>query len=277
MPMLQPDLPTSDAQETVIPGDTPAQTGPTMGEHCTSDRPTPAGLAPKGELRKLGGVDVYLAKPEAYPTNPSKLLLLLSSGTGIKSTNNQIQADKFADEGFVVVMPDLFEGNPAPNSSPISEAEAQETSFLDRLKLKAVEIAMDDELTSASERGHAQTGWTGAQKPADEEAGEGISPPKKGPYIKAGALAHATLVSSEDFQGLKVPVSLVCVESDPLFPDEVRETGENIMSTENVEHEVQVYPGVPHGFAVIGDYDDAHIKDAQITAFEQILRWLKEH
>ncbi|KAI2776841.1 alpha/beta-hydrolase [Daldinia loculata] len=319
--------PESDAQETVILGDTPAQTGPTMGEHCTSDRPTPAGLAPKGELRKLGGVDVYLTKPEAYPTNPSKLLFLLSSGTGIKSTNNQIQADKFADEGFVVVMPDLFEGNPAPNSSPISEAEAQETSFLDRLKLKAVEIAKSfviDEwlarhteekvmpilekvidackgefadavgngggiyavgycfggryvLLLASERGHAQTGWTGAQKPADEEAGEGASPPKKGPYIKAGALAHATLVSSEDFHGLKVPVSLVCVESDPLFPDEVRETGENIMSTENVEHEVQVYPGVPHGFAVIGDYDDAHIKNAQITAFEQMLRWLKEH
>ncbi|KAG4221495.1 hypothetical protein PC116_g30029 [Phytophthora cactorum] len=29
--------PESDAQET---SDTPAQTNPTMGEHCTSDRPT---------------------------------------------------------------------------------------------------------------------------------------------------------------------------------------------------------------------------------------------
>ena len=32
--------PESDAQENVIPGDTPAQTGPTLGEHCTTDRPT---------------------------------------------------------------------------------------------------------------------------------------------------------------------------------------------------------------------------------------------
>ncbi|KAI1380884.1 alpha/beta-hydrolase [Hypoxylon crocopeplum] len=319
--------PESDAQETGIPGDTPAQTGPTMGEHCTSDRPTPAGLAPKGELRKLGGVDVYLAKPESYPTNPSKLLLLLSSGTGIKSTNNQIQADRFADEGFVVVMPDLFEGNPAPNSSLVPDAETSGTSFLDKVKLKAVEIVKSfviDEwlarhteekvmpilekvvdackgefadavgngggiyavgycfggryvLLLASERGQVQTSWTGAKKAVDEEAGEGFGLAKKGPYIKAGALAHATLVSPDDFKGLKVPVSLVCVENDPMFPDAVRESGEDILSKENVEHEVQVYPGVPHGFAVIGDYDNANIKDAQVTAFEQILRWIKEH
>ncbi|KAI1107136.1 alpha/beta-hydrolase [Jackrogersella minutella] len=319
--------PESDAQESAVQDDTPAQSGPKMGEHCTSDRPTPTGLAPKGELRKLAGVDIYLAKPESYPTNPSKLLLLLSSGTGVKSTNNQIQADKFADEGFVVVMPDLFEGNPAPNSSPVPEAEAQGTSFLDKLKFKAVELAKSlviDEwlarhteekvmpilekvidacnsefadavgngggiyavgycfggryvLLLASERGRVQTGWGGAQKQADEEAGEGANSAKKGPYIKAGALAHATLVSPDDFQDLKVPVSLVCVEDDPMFPDEVRETGENIMSKENVEHEVQVYPGVPHGFAVIGDYDDANIKDAQVTAFEQMLKWVKEH
>lgn len=37
--------PESDAQieeqkNPVIPGDTPAQTGPALGEHCTTDRPT---------------------------------------------------------------------------------------------------------------------------------------------------------------------------------------------------------------------------------------------
>ncbi|CAJ2502860.1 Uu.00g102540.m01.CDS01 [Anthostomella pinea] len=319
--------PESDAQESPIPGDTPAQTGPTMGEHCTTDRPTPAGEAPKGEVRKLGGVDVYIAKPESYPTNPSKLLLLLTGGTGLKSTNNQIQADKFADEGYVVVMPDMFEGDPAPNSTTVPDAETEGTSFLETVKLKAAETAKSfmidmwlarhtEEkvmpllekvfhacegefadavgngggiyavgycfggryiLLLASERTPASTGWSGAQKPADEEAGEGQGPTKKGPYIKAGALAHATLVSPDDFEHLQVPVSLACVEHDPMFPDDVREAGEDTMSKTNVEHEVQVYPGVPHGFAVYGDYEDANIKDAQATAHEQMLKWIKEH
>ncbi|RYP57272.1 hypothetical protein DL769_009585 [Monosporascus sp. CRB-8-3] len=318
--------PESDAQENpMIPGDTPAQSGPTMGEHCTTDRPTPAGEAPKGEIRKLGGVDVYLAKPDEYPSNPSKLLLLLTGGTGLKSTNNQIQADKFAEEGYVVVMPDLFEGDPAPNTgAAVPEPESQ-SSFLDMFKLKAAETAKsfmidmwlarhteekvwpilekvihaaEGEFADAIGNGGgiyavgycfggryvlllaaerpvaAQSGWTGAQKPADEESGEQA---KKGPYIKAGALAHATLVSPDDFRGLKVPVSLVCVENDPLFPDEVRTAGEDIMSKENLEHEVQVYPGVPHGFGVFGDYNDPNIKEAQVTAFMQMLNWIEEH
>ena len=49
---------------------------------------------------------VYITKPGDYPHFPSKLLLLLSSGTGIHSVNNQLQADKYASEGFLVVMPD---------------------------------------------------------------------------------------------------------------------------------------------------------------------------
>lgn len=77
----------------------------------------------------------------------------------------------------------------------------------------------------------------------DEESGSNKIPP----YIKAGALAHAASVNPDDFKNVKVPLSLVCVENDPLFPDEVRISGEDTLSVANVEHEVQVYPNVPHG------------------------------
>ena len=39
------------------------------------------------------------------------------------------------------------------------------------------------------------------QAVSDEEAGT----VKKGPLIKAGAVAHATLVTREDLKGIKVP------------------------------------------------------------------------
>lgn len=194
-------------------------------------------------------------------------------------------------------MPDLFEGDPAPNSAALPESETHVTSFLDTFKLKAAETAKSflidmwlarhaEEkvlpilqkvihacegefadavgngggiysvgycfggryvLLLASERAANHTSWTGAQKRPDEEAGEGQGPTKSGPLIKAGVLAHATLVSPEDFEHLKSPVSLVCVENDPMFPDDVRIAGEEAMSKNNLEHEVQVYPGVPHG------------------------------
>ncbi|KAL0942487.1 dienelactone hydrolase family protein [Colletotrichum truncatum] len=320
---------TEPVTESTSAADTPAQstTSPTTAtagagehsEHCVTDRPTPAGQSSSGEIIKINDVDVYISKPADYPHAPARLLLLLTGGTGLKSTNNQIQADKFASEGFLVVMPDLFNGDTAPNSSTIDNSE-DTGSFLDTFKLKIVETAKSFQIDMwlarqteekvlpilyrvidgckekfndavkngdgiyavgyciggryilhlGSERSVPASGQGSA---ADAEAGE----IKKGPLIKVGAIAHGASVIPDDFQGIKVPISLVCVENDPLFPEEVRTHGEDVMSKANLEHEVQVYPGVPHGFAVVGDYQDASIKDAQATAYEQMLKWIKEH
>ncbi|AEO55924.1 hypothetical protein MYCTH_2059010 [Thermothelomyces thermophilus ATCC 42464] len=301
--------PESDAQETDTPSpsDSPALADapahPAMTEHCTSDRPLPAGQTSTGELTKLNDVDVYISKPADYPHTPSRLLLLLTGGTGLHSVNNQIQADRFASEGYVVVMPDLFAGDPAPNSSltaadlaGVSTTAAQSSSsssssLLDVFKVKALETAKSflidmwlarhteekvmpilekvlegarDEFADAVSHGGGvyAVGYCfgaryvlllAAERPArrqgqrrgdDEEANRPATVP---PQIKAGALAHATLVSKQDFVGLKAPLSVVCVEDDPVFPDEVRIAGEQYMTENGVEHEVQVYPGVPHG------------------------------
>lgn len=84
------------------------------------------------------------------------------------------------------------------------------------------------------------------------------------------------------------------VEDDQLFPDDIRAEGQKILVDNNIPHEIQVFPGVPHGqyldaqqvgasadartgFAVVGEYDDPKIMDAQKAAFEQMLSWLKSH
>lgn len=335
--MTEPEVatkaPESDAQAPPAPVPVDAAAPPPathagLGEHCTSDRPTPAGQSSTGEITKLGDVDVYISKPADYPHTPSKLLLFLTGGTGLQSVNNQIQADRFASEGYVVVMPDLFSGDAAPNASTLSEEPTTPGSLLDIFKIKAAETAKSflidmwlarhteekvmpilnkvidackDEFADAVSNGGGVYAvgycfggryvlllaaerrttlgrgfpWSSASTSATDE--EAAKQNTSGPFIKAGALAHATLVSRDDFEGLKSPVSIVSVENDPLFPDEVRMAGEDYMSKNSVEHEVQVYPGVPHGFAVVGEYDDVNIKTAQATAFEQMLKWIKEH
>ncbi|CAN8106379.1 unnamed protein product [Discula destructiva] len=338
-----PTAPTAPSDATPATQEEPEPAQPKMGENCHSDRPTPSGMGPTGETRKLNDIDVYVSKPSEYPHAPARLLLLLTGGTGLKSTNNQIQADKFTAEGFVVVMPDLFDGDVAPNSTATAVDAEEATpagtttttttgSFLDTFKIKAAETAKSfmidmwlarhteekvtpilhkvldgakDEFADAVSNGGGvyAVGYCfggkyvlqlaaerkpvaggggflsgmvgGAQKPADVEAGAAAA--NYGPFIKAGALAHATLVATTDFEGIKAPVSMVCCDNDPMFPDEVRKFGEDALTKANVEHEVQVYPGVPHGFAVVGEYEDLNIKEAQSTAHEQILKWLRDH
>ena len=270
-------------------------------------------------MSQLDGVDVYISKPADYPHAPSKLLLLLTGATGLHSENNQIQADHFAKEGFLVVMPDMFSNDPLPGSATYSEEK--DPSFLEQIKMRAAETAKSflidmwlarqtpekvlpilhkvieaakDEFADAVANGGGiysvgycfggrmtlllagekkeAAGW-GQQAPKDEEAGT----TSKGPYIKAGAIAHATLVSKDDFEGTKSPLVFVCVENDQLFEEEVKEYGEKVLKETGVESEFKTYSGVPHGFGVVGEYEDKKIKAAQAEAFSQMLAFLKAH
>jgi dienelactone hydrolase len=112
------------------------------------------------------------------------------------------------------------------------------------------------------------------QRAPDTQAEEGMV--KQGPMVKCAAIAHGILAKS-DFENVTVPTSVVAVEGDPLFPDEVRAAGKKDMEARGLEHELHVYPAVPHGFAVMGNYEDQSIVKAQGEAFTQMLAWLKAH
>ncbi|KAF4121107.1 Dienelactone hydrolase [Geosmithia morbida] len=295
------------------------------GAHCVTDRPTPVGQASTGEA-PTPFFQVYVSKPADYPHTRSRLLLLLTGGTGIKSVNNQIQADRYASEGFLVLMPDMFAGDDAPGATAITD---DSTSILEQIKLKAAEMAKSfvidmwlarvtpdrvmpilrrvieaahDQYGDAVRNGDGiyavgycvggrfvillarETAPTAAAAAASAAAAAGdggdqesAKPKTEGPYIRAGAIAHAASVAPEDFTDVKVPLSFACVEDDPLFPDAVRIHGEDLMAEYDLEHEVHVYPGVPHGFAVVGEYTDSAIRSAQATAYEQMLRWVQTH
>ena len=276
--------------------------------------------------------------------------MLLTGGTGVHSVNNQIQADKYAAEGFLVVMPDQyvfpicfsslklllekdtklmvrnidrFSGDPAPNSSTQKTIAAEENpSVIEQVKLGIASAAksftidmwlarhtpekvlpiLDKVITAIQEEfadavahggGIYAIGYcfgakyvlllgsadeisaaTGQMETEGESQAETL---KHEPKIKAGAIAHGTHVTVANMENCRVPVCVVAVEDDSLFPDEVRDAGVKKMLDRGNEHELKVYPGVPHGFAVFGDYEDATIKEKQKEAFEQMLQWLKSH
>ncbi|PBP17553.1 alpha/beta-Hydrolase [Diplocarpon rosae] len=260
------NAPESDAAEnpadSIVPGDTPAQTGASMGglgEHCVKDRPTPIGVGPSGEMTQLGGVDVYISKPADYPHAPSKLLLFLTGATGLHAENNQIQADKFAQEGFLVVLPDMFSDDPLPGSATYEEEK--DPSIIEQIKMRAAETAKSFLIDM----------WLARQTP------EKVLPIIH-KVIEAAKDEFADAVANgADFEGTKSPLVFVCVENDQLFADEIREHGEKYLKENNIESEFKTYAGVPHGFGVVGEYEDAKIKAAQAEAFAQMSAWLKAH
>jgi dienelactone hydrolase len=357
-----------------------------MGEHCTTDRPTSINTqASSGTISPLGGIDTYISKPADYPSTPAKFLLLLTGGTGIHSLNNQLQADRFAAAGYLVIMPDQFANDPAPNStnrvtSPTLESadpsatpsSSSPPSLLDRIKLgladtaksfvidmwlarqtpekvlprllKALEAARDEyadamahgngiyaagycfgaryvlilagedpvkhesvvgdgsgipDIASALPRRLANLNIPGLGSAKDTAVGDGgdleaqhlqtataqdeaarpsAAQQPSGPLIKAGAIAHGTQVTRADVRGVRVPLGVIAVQDDPLFPEDVLEAGRKAWAASNVECHVEVFPkGVPHGFAVVGEYEDETIQREQERAWKMMLGWLDSH
>ena len=325
--MAEPEVatkaPESDVHASPIHGDTPAQKGPSMGEHCVTDRPLPShgNTEPTGEMTTINKIECYISKPSSYPHSPSKLLFFLTGGQGIHSTNNQLQADAYAARGFLVVMPDQFGGDAAPlgKTAPVSEVEP---SIIERVKMGAAETAKSfmldmwlarhgvekvlpilqatlegarEEFADAVANGngiygvgycfgakyilllcgsHTDTVKHG-QKPAGDDVEKGEV--QRGPELRAGAIAHGTLITKEDVEAIRAPVAMACVQNDNLFPDEIREQGKAALELNAVDHDDRVFEGVPHGFAVVGDYDDRAIESKQKEAFEMMSGWLEKH
>lgn len=314
--------PESDAAE-----DSP-RTG--LGEHCTTDPPLPASASqPSGEVTSLNDVECYISKPADYPHAPSKLLLLLSNARGIHSVNNQLQADAFADRGYLTVMPDQFAGDALKTSkTEVSGSGSDEPapSIIERLKMGIAETAKSFTLDMWLARqsppkvlsmlykaidgakeaygdavangggiygvgycfgakyvmlllGENPVGVAQGQKPAGSMGEEGESGGE--PKLKAGAIAHGTLITREDMDAVRNPLMLICIPDDPLFPNDVRKTGmdslaKNLSHKENSYREV-VYEGVPHGFATVGEYNDEHIRTSQKKAFTEMCEFLEQH
>ena len=113
------------------------------------------------------------------------------------------------------------------------------------------------------------------QRAPEAQAEEGMV--RQGAQIKCGAIAHGTQITKDDMAGAEVPMCVIAVEDDPLFPDHIRNEGLEAMKAKKLDYEFRVYDGVPHGFAVLGDYADSHIIEKQGEANAQMLAWLKAH
>ncbi|TGZ82660.1 alpha/beta-hydrolase [Ascodesmis nigricans] len=304
--MASPDnTPAVEPESQLPPTHDAPHPAPRMGEHCVSERTDPD-ISSSGEVVKLGKTEVYISRPADVSNAP--LLVLLTNAVGVHSVNNQVQADHFASAGYFVVMPDLFNGD-AFKTATASDAPAQEEqepvrqpSLLDKIKIRTVEGVkmfmidmwlarhtpentdpiIDNVLTAVKETyehkeyapslGTYVVGYCFGGKYALRLAG----PQGEKHGVVASAVAHGTLIQKEDFEGIKRPVVFACVENDPYFPDDIREQGRRIMDEKKADYQMEVFKGVPHGFAVYRSYPAKEIQEAQKKCFDVFVSFLNK-
>ncbi|KUL89312.1 hypothetical protein ZTR_03746 [Talaromyces verruculosus] len=209
----------------------------------------------------LNDIEIYTSHPSNGSTEYG--LLILTDIIGHRFINAQLIADQFAMNGYVVMMPDLFYGDPVP---------LNKTGELNMQKWRAGEYHPKGTNHLPSTVDPVKTGAVGYCF-----GGKYVVRYLRPRQIDVGYTAHPSHIDADELKNAKGPVAIAAAENDAIFPAEKRQESEAILKKLNVPYQINLYSGVNHGFAVRGDQKNPVVRFAQQNSFLQAVEWFKEY
>jgi dienelactone hydrolase len=203
-------------------------------------------------------------------------ILLLTDVLGNKFNNAQLIADQIAANGYSVIAPDLFHGDPVPINRPegfdlmkwLKEGThglGHNVQTVDPVVKAAIKY-MKEEM---GVKRIGAVGYCFGAKYVVRELGE--------QSIVAGYCAHPSFVEADELKQIKGPFSISAAETDQIFPAEKRHESEVILKGTGQPYQINLFSGVEHGFAVRADLSKKHTKFAKEAAFMQAIAWFDEY
>ncbi|KAK3058174.1 hypothetical protein LTR09_001252 [Extremus antarcticus] len=230
----------------------------------------------KGKIEKVGGISSYVVYPKDKQT--ANTILILTDVIGHEFINAQLIADQFAANGYFVVMPDLFEGDPIPLNRPADfdimkwlqtsgpEGKGHGPGQVDPI----VTAVLKDLRSTHGSKTIGSVGYCFGAKYVARFSAEG-----KG--IDVGCMAHPSFVDADEVKKMRAPLSIAAAETDQIFPAEKRRETEDILKEHDIPYQLCLYSDVEHGFAVKADLSNKRQKFAKEAAFLQHVQWFDEY
>ncbi|CAG7952761.1 unnamed protein product [Penicillium nalgiovense] len=225
----------------------------------------------KGQFQQIGDVEVYISRPEH---SSKRSILLLTDVIGHRFINAQLIADQLAANGYMVVMPDLFHGDPVPlNNRPaifdlMTWLKGPPGHLPDRVEPMVRAILQE----MKSNMGCARVGAIGYCFGA-KYAVRLLQPG----FCDVAYVAHPSFVDAEELQAIKGPLSIAAAETDSIFPASKRHESEDILAKTGQPYQINLFSGVEHGFAVRADITKPTIRFAKESAFLQAVAWFDQY
>lgn len=224
----------------------------------------------KGEIRDIGKISTYLSYPPDKSTENA--ILILSDVIGHRFINVQLLADEFASHGYLVVLPDLFEGDTVPLNRPEG---FQIMEWLKNHLPQHVEPIIDAVILEMREKlGVKRIGGIGYcfggryvcryLKPGTGK-------------LDVGYTAHPTMVGPDELAGVQGPLSIAAAVKDFVFTTEKRHESEEILAKLDIPYQINLFSDVEHGFSVRCDISQPRQKIAKEAAFTQAVQWFDSY
>ncbi|OQD74629.1 hypothetical protein PENDEC_c010G06442 [Penicillium decumbens] len=224
---------------------------------------------PVGEVKNIDGIDSYITYPKDKSTE--KAILFLPDVFGIYP-NAQLLADEFANNGYLTIIPDLFQGDQI-SLEAMESGKADLPAWLPKHQADNVEPVVDKTIKYLRETlGVKKIGAVGYCFGAKY-----VVRYLKPGQIDVGYTAHPSFVTHEELGAIQGPVSIAAAEVDQIFTTQLRHESEETLIKTGQPWQINLFSGVSHGFAVRADLSDKKQKFAKEQAFCQAVVWFNQY
>lgn len=225
------------------PNETDGPRGPQTGDANPND--APANATPNPQPAKTTGKMInyyntangYLARPDDAERHPG--IILIHEWWGLNE-NMKLTADKLANEGYIVLAVDLYNGKSAANADEarVLVSAVRPDEAVANLKGAKAFLKETENATKVGSFGYCFGG------------GQSMQLAVSGEPLDATVIYYGSLVTEPALlEKIKWPVLGVFGELDTSIPVSRVNEFEEALADAGVEREIHVYPAVGHAFA----------------------------
>ncbi|BFZ55442.1 SEA (Seh1-associated) complex subunit [Savitreella phatthalungensis] len=194
---------------------------------------------PVGTESQIAGINIYSA---GHRSDPSAVIVLPDL-FGWRNVNTRLICDKIAEAGFLVIMPDLFNGDTLDFSSPGAAAAFPDwcrrhaKSTIAPICAKVLDYI---EETVRPRLGTAAVGYCfGARYAAIANAAG---------RVRCSVISCPSFLEPDEWSAIQTPSLWLCAESDRTFTNEEKVAAQRALADKFFESQFVTYPTTEHGF-----------------------------
>ncbi|KAL4964971.1 dienelactone hydrolase family protein [Aspergillus stella-maris] len=211
---------------------------------------------PTGRVDTIESNQTYITDPNRSSTpstaNTRIGILIIHDMLGWTFPNIRLLADTFATQtGSTVYVPDFFGGE-------------------NEILAVATELRCRHDILIAI--GYCWGGWAafrlGAEDPYSPLADQR-------PLADGVIVAHPSLLTKEDIDGVVVPTQVLAPEHDPIFNEELKKYTFDSFVKRGVKFDWQHFPGVEHACMSRGDTNKPGEKEALERGMGAVVSWVR--
>ncbi|RCK64765.1 Protein AIM2 [Candida viswanathii] len=218
----------------------------------------------KGGYQEVAGLDSYVI---GEPSD--NVIVILTDIYGYKFNNARLLADDLNElTNLQVIIPDILLGDPV---DPVGVFKREE--WFAKHHPGITSPIVTDFLTKLREEKHPKKvfgiGYCFGAKFVVQNLGNGG-------LLDVGAVAHPSLLTVEEIDGISNPVLISTGEADAAFGPELRTQTIESLSKSGVRFQVDIFQGATHGYAVKGDLTNPVIKYAKEKTLLDQAYWFSQ-